>query len=115
MKNLLLIIFTFFNTLIYCQTNINTNDKLIPFAESNSFNEIKYGYRNLKNYIIVKPIFDFAENMIQNYSIVGLYIDDSIRYAILDVNGVCYFYCIPQRFTVAWLNFISYFIFCILG
>ena len=88
MKNLLLIIFTFFNTLIYCQTNINTNDKLIPFAESNSFNEIKYGYRNLKNYIIVKPIFDFAENMIQNYSIVGLYIDDSIRYAILDVNGV---------------------------
>ena len=65
MKNLLLIIFTFFNTLIYCQTNINTNDKLIPFAESNSFNEIKYGYRNLKNYIIVKPIFDFAENMIQ--------------------------------------------------
>jgi len=88
MKNLFLIIFTFFNTLIYCQTNINTNDKLIPFAESNSFNEIKYGYRNLKNYIIVKPIFDFAENMIQNYSIVGLYIDDSIRYAILDVNGV---------------------------
>ena len=34
MKNLLLIIFTFFNTLIYCQTNINTNDKLIPFAET---------------------------------------------------------------------------------